>query len=317
MGKNNKNNFNEIIADRELMVRVSWCYYKEGMTQSQIAEKFKTNRAKIMKILEKALKENIVEIRIKDQNVNLLEIEKTLTNKFNLKDSIVVPVHSSKKDEISRQLGMAASQHINYFLTDGDVLGIGWGETVSHTIKNLSLDHIKDFYIVSLSGGLLPLLSGAEFFSRYSEKFRIIPTPLLMSNTNVVNEMRMEPEVREILNMWDLTNHLLVGIGSMNLNATIIKKGYMKETDFAALKRKGAVGDILGRYFDENGELVDFESNERIISFDIAKLRDQQNVIAVAGGNEKIKPIKAAIKGGLVKTLITDERTALELLNDE
>ena len=84
MAKNGTNNFNGIIADRELMVRVSWCYYKEGMTQSQIAEKFKTNRAKVMKILEKALKENIVEIRIKDQNVNLLEIEKTLTKKIQL-----------------------------------------------------------------------------------------------------------------------------------------------------------------------------------------------------------------------------------------
>jgi len=305
------------INDHELMVRISWYYYKEGLTQSQIAKKFNTNRMKIMKILEKALNQNIVEIKIKDPYVNLLSIEKQLIEKYELEDAVVVPVESTDKKDISKQLGMAASQYVQHISKDGDVIGIGWGQAVSNTIRNLSFDHINNFYIVSLSGGMLPLVSEASFFSKYSANFKILPAPLLVSNEKIAHDIYNEPEVQNIIKLWDLTNHLIVGIGSMSPDATILKKGYLKELHFASLKQKGAIGDILGQYFDEDGNIIDFETNERIISFDITKLKEKQNVIAVAGGENKVKPIRASIKAGYVKTLIVDEKTAKTLLSDD
>jgi DNA-binding transcriptional regulator LsrR (DeoR family) len=303
--------------DHELMVRISWYYYKEGLTQSQIAKKFNTNRMKVMKILEKALSKNVVEIKIKDPYVNLLSIEKELVSKYNLEDAVVVPVVSNDKKDISKQLGMAASQYIQHITKNGDVLGIGWGQAVSNTIRNLSLDHIENFYIVSLSGGMLPLISEASFFSKYSSNFKILPAPLLVSNEKVAEDIFNEPEVKNIRNLWDLANHLIVGIGSMSPDATILKRGYLKELHFASLKQKGAVGDILGQYFDKDGNIIDFETNERIISFDVTKLKEKQNVIAVAGGENKTLAIRASIKAGYVKTLIVDENTAKSLLSEK
>ena len=304
------------LDSHEIMVRVSWSYYKLGMTQSQIAKKFNTNRVKIMKILEKAADENVVEIKIKDSTVNLLKIEKALTEKFNLKDSVVVPVESKDKTVISKQLGIAASQYISMILQDGDVLGIGWGESVSNTIRHLILDHINNLYIVSLSGGVLPLISDTNFFGRYSSIFKVLPTPLIFSNEKIAEEVCKEPEVTEIFNMWALTNHLLVGIGAPNNQATIVRKGYLSESQLALLRQKGAAGDILGQYFDGNGNIIDFETNQRIISFNISKLKEKQNVIAIAGGPTKIPAIAAAIKGGYLSTLITDELTAKQLLKE-
>lgn len=314
--RSNGGNNNNWLDTHEALVRISWCYYKLGMTQSEIAKKFSTNRVKIMKILERALKENVVEIRIKDPYVNLLDTENALNEKFGLKDSVVVPIDTDDKNIISKQLGMAASQYVSTIMRNGDILGIGWGESVSNTIKNLSLDHLEDFYIVSLSGGLLPLIGDATFFSRYSRHFKILPTPLLLSNELVQKDIFMEPEVRDIFNMWSLTTHLIVGIGALNADATILKRGYFKDIHFTLLKQREAVGDILGQYFDENGKLIDFEMSKAIVSFDIANLKEKQNVIAVAGGGEKVKAIKAAIRGDYVKTLITDERTANALLKD-
>ena len=67
----------------ELMVRVSWYYYKMGMTQSEIAKKISSNRVKVKQLLEEAFDRNIVEIRINNPYVNLLEIERDLSEKFN------------------------------------------------------------------------------------------------------------------------------------------------------------------------------------------------------------------------------------------
>ncbi|MDK2952215.1 MAG: lsr operon transcriptional repressor [Kosmotogales bacterium] len=304
------------LDSHEMMVRVSWCYYKLKMTQSEIAKKFNTNRVKIMKILEKAADENIVEIKIKDSSVNLLNIEKKLIDKFGLKDSVVVPIESKDKKVISKQLGIAASQYISMILQDDDVIGIGWGESVSNTIRHLVLDHVNNLYIVSLSGGVLPLISDTNFFGRYSSIFKVLPTPLIFSNQKIAEEVCKEPEVIEIFNMWALTNHLLLGIGAPDNDATIVKKGYLSESQLALLRQKGAVGDILGQYFDQDGNIIDFETNQRIISFDISKLKVKQNVIAIAGGPKKVQAIAAAIKGGYLSTLITDELTAKQLLKE-
>jgi DNA-binding transcriptional regulator LsrR (DeoR family) len=40
-----------------------------------------------------------------------------------------------------------------------------------------------------------------------------------------------------------------------------------------------------------------------------------QHVIGVAGGLHKVEAIKGALRGGYIHSLITDEKTALELAN--
>ncbi len=44
-------------------------------------------------------------------------------------------------------------------------------------------------------------------------------------------------------------------------------------------------------------------------------LKNSENVIGVAGGEEKVPAIDAALKGGFIDTLITDEETAKSLVN--
>ncbi len=45
-------------------------------------------------------------------------------------------------------------------------------------------------------------------------------------------------------------------------------------------------------------------------------LRNMKHVVGVAGGKEKIYAIAAAIRGGIIHSLITDEMTAQYLLSE-
>lgn len=161
----------------EEMLRVSWYYYKMGMTQTEIAKRLNTNRVRVMKLLEGALEQGIVEIRIKDPRANLLQIETDLVQAFGLQDAIVIPTDSADVSlaDLNEQLGMAAAQFLSTVFQDGDILAIGWGDSVSKTIKHLHLDHIKDFHLISLSGGMLPLLSDWSFFGKYLQHLKILP----------------------------------------------------------------------------------------------------------------------------------------------
>lgn len=300
----------------EELVRICWYYYKLGMTQAEIAARLGTNRARVMKALDTALAEGIVEIRIKHPYANLLTTERKLVEKLNLTDAVVVPSGSGPVEDLNLQLGMAAAQYIRSIFKDGDILAIGWGDSVSKTIRFLSLDEYKDFYLVSLSGGLLPLLSEWHFFGKYLSRLKVLPAPLLVSSESTARAIYEEPEAKEVLKMWLVAQHAIVGIGALTADATIVRKGYISEVDLTMLRQRGAVGDILGHFLDADGNEVPYETDRRLISQSVEKLRSMNNVIAVAGGLNKVDAIRAAIRGGYVDTLVTDEGAAARLLGD-
>ncbi len=303
----------DYLETEEAMARISWYYYKQGMTQTAIAKKLNTNRIKIMKILERAKDKGIVEIRIKRKYQNILEVEKELIQKFGLLDAMVIP-HNESAD-LNECIGMAAAQYLGMVLKNGDVIGIGWGDTVSKTIRHLSLDHLKDFYIVSLTGGVLSFVYEGAFFGKYSKNIRILPAPLLVSNEKVAKAIYDEPEVKAIINMVKITNYALIGVGALSPRATIIREGYITEDEFALLRQRGVIGDILGQFFDKDGNRVPYDTDKRLIAYPIEKIREIPNVIGVAGGAHKVAAIRAALIGKYIKILITDENTAYKLLN--
>ena len=77
----------------------------------------------------------------------------------------------------------------------------------------------------------------------------------------------------------------------------------------------GGVGDIMGQVLDADGELIDHPINDRVIGLSLDDLNKIENVILAAGGLQKVPVIAAALKRGFVDTLVTDENTAMALLD--
>ncbi len=84
---------------------------------------------------------------------------------------------------------------------------------------------------------------------------------------------------------------------------------------------ENCVGDICYQPMDENGNGVWPQLSKRVVGLTLEDLKamtkfGNRRVFAVACGKEKVKGIIAAVKGGLVNGLITDELTALEILDE-
>jgi central glycolytic genes regulator len=86
----------------------------------------------------------------------------------------------------------------------------------------------------------------------------------------------------------------------------------MTEEEILMLKRKNAVAESFGYFFDEEGQVV-----YKIPRIGL-QLKDIQNipyVFAIAGGRSKAKAIRAYMKNAPKQTwLITDEAAANEIL---
>ena len=113
--------------------------------------------------------------------------------------------------------------------------------------------------------------------------------------------------------MIRLASMTIIGIGGMDDSATIVKSSILNPSDFRLLAMKGAVGDVICHFIDKDGNLVDTEVDSRLVSVPLNTLKELDNVIGVAAGKHKLSAIHAALTGGYIDILITDEDTAAQL----
>lgn len=304
---------NPMDYEEMLMIKTAWYYYLDNMTQQRISELLGISRMRVIKLLDKARNTGVIQFKIRQDSVSRMHMEKQLAETYQLKDTFVVPTPPS---EIStnENIARAAAMYISDRLESNTFINMGYGDTPSRILNNLATMAEHPLSVVSLTGGVSYYLPN-NMSSIFNAKLYLIPSPLLVSSKDVVDAIRNEASVNEISRMVQLSSLSVVGIGAISENATIINSGILSKNDLLYLQMKGAVGDVLCHFVDKDGNLVETNIEDRLISTPLETLRSLNNVIGVAAGEEKVDAIKAVLKGGYLDILITDESTAMKLID--
>jgi len=120
---------------------------------------------------------------------------------------------------------------------------------------------------------------------------------------------------KKMNSMWEHCTTAVFGVGS-------IDNGYLSQQlvtpeEIAQLKQLGIVGDILGHCFNDKGEFAATELSKRLVSIPLDMLKKVPERVAVAGGVEKTRALKALLSVGMVTTMVIDSNTARNVLGDE
>ncbi len=307
-------------SEIDLLSRIVWMYYKQNMTQSQIAKKFETSRIRVLQLLKRAREEGMVHINITTPLYNCLSIEQKLISTFHLKDALVIPV-SNGEDTLRESLGKAAALYLEKHLKNGNLFAVGWGQTISEVVKFINPHRISNLRIVTLVGGLTPSFFldpykiGGKLADTFKGKCYYIHAPAITASKELCRSFKSDVTIRQALGMAVQADYSMVSIGAGTAGeSTLVKMRYISLTETETLRRQGAVGDILAQFFNIEGKKVDCDLHERIVALPIEDLRPMENVIGLAGGKDKVKAILGTIQGGFIKILITDEETASSLI---
>ncbi|MCD6575479.1 sugar-binding transcriptional regulator [Candidatus Aerophobetes bacterium] len=308
-------------VDVDLLIRIAWLYYEEGLTQDEIARVFPLSRSKVVRMLKRAKEEGIVSFQIRGIGINCLSLERELISLFNLQDAMVVPIVN--EDKVRDSLGKAAAIYLERNLKDGQLLAIGWGRTIHKMANYVSSGKFKNLRVVNLMGGLTTFLSlnpydiGGKLASTWRGECYYVYAPAIAASEELCRSFKSELTVKKAMEMAKLADYCLVGIGEVGRENTLSQLGYISLPEIEILRKEGAVGNIMAQFFNIKGEKVNCELHRRIVSLSIEELRDMKRVIGVAGGNRKIKSILGALHGRFVNILITDENTAKSIIHLE
>ncbi|WP_249869146.1 sugar-binding transcriptional regulator [Oceanobacillus saliphilus] len=302
--------------EKDTAVKVAWKYYNEGLTQTEIAKALNLSRMKVIKYLEFAKKNHIIQFKIDLEQISDMDLQIKLMEKFNLDDIYIVP---SANDNSIDSITIAAAQYIEDRITSDTMINIGYGETVSRTLGRLNISTKYKVTFVSLSGGVkfyMPTAidQASDYYTNPNYKHYILPSPLMVSSDSLAESLVNEQSITDILEMIPYSNLTVIGVGALNEKATLVKEGLISIREMEILKSHGAVGDLLSQFYDIQGEVLDLSLHNRLVSTEVQLLKSLNNVVAVACGIEKKEAIIGALKGGYIDILITDENVARSLI---
>jgi len=308
--------------EASLAARAAWLYFSGGLKQGEVAERLGVPGTKAHRLIARATRDGYVRVFVDGPVAECLRLEQALSQRFGLSACRVVPDLGEPGLPL-KALGLAGATYLRQAL-EGDshaCIGIGHGRTIAAAVTEMPRLHAPGTTIVSLLGGLTRKFAANPFdvIHRLAEKTDsdayLLPVPLYANTAADKDVLMAQIGVAKVREMWGRATLLLAGIGDVGRYAHLSEVGSVTEAEMDELRRRGAIGEILGHYFDADGAPVPSSLDGRVMAPPLADLQGRM-LVAIAGGNGKVRAIAAVLKSGLLKGLIVDEATARRLVED-
>ena len=314
----NTENFRDELKQMALAAHL---YYEEGQTQDEVCRTIGLSRPTVSRLLRRAKEEGIVQIRIRDPFVLDEQLAGEIVQAFGIQSALVAPAIPGRPDLSLKWLGLVAARYLEQHIQANEVIGVGWGRTLSTVSQSLS-DMPKDgVRTVPLLGGLGQISPNFQVHeitraiaTAFNGEWTQVYIPALVDNESLLQSLVHSPDFQKLVESWSEVTTALVGIGNLDFDAEmqVLFAKYLDAATRNQLAREGAIGDICMRFFDIQGNPVD--GLPGVTGISLNQIRAIKRVIAVAGGIHKTQAILGALKGGWIQVLITDDLTARQIL---
>lgn len=306
----------------KLFVQIAKMYYEENMTQSEISRVLGIHRTSISRLLKRIREEGIVKISIDYKRGGTLQIEEKIKELFSLQDLIVVPSGvNESEDTRTKSLGRAAANYLVRIIKPSDKVGLSWGKTLSSFVEELPTQLINDVLFLPMIGGPSGRLKGNyhvntivfEAAKKFNCKSMLIDSPAIVDSKELCEALKNSDYNKKLAGLWEELDIAIFGIGTPLISTSQRWKDFYGKEIVGDILRNKATGDIVSRFFNAEGAPCHLELNDRLIGISLETIRNIPNTIAVAESNEKVEGIISALRGGYVRTLITNEETLNEI----
>lgn len=309
--------------DEDVLTAASM-YYLQDLKMETIARHLGTSRSTVSRLVREARESGLVEINLRPSKSRAPGLGLQIREKYGI-DVYVVPVpHTDGPIEHLDQVSRTAARLIGIWFDSDMVLAIAWGTTISAVGRHLSSKTTRGSAVVQLNGAANPRTSGVEYASdlistfgrAFGAQMHHFPVPAFFDYAATKEAMWRERSIRRVLAVQARADIALFSIGALEgeMPSHVYAAGYLDTADAEALAGEGVVGDVCTVLLRADGTYRDIAMNDRATGPAPDQLRRIQHRICVVSGQNKVIPLRAALRAGVVTHLILDEVTANALL---
>ena len=299
---------------KKQMQEAAILYYEKNYTQQEIAKIMNLSRQTVSKLLNDAIKGNIVEIKIHNPEITCSDIEEELCREFKIRNAVICGV--STQDELLCRL-MTVKKAANYIRTliekGEQKIGVSWGRTIQLFIDEFPEIDTSNNIVFPLFGATDQAQSyflsnelARNFADKINAQIKYAWFPYKTDNLNDCDLFKKTSYYKRISELWNNIDIAIVGIGNSSILENFGKIfGYNEKCRYAT-------GDISTHFFNDEGKFLELYKNTLCVTKE--NLKNAKHTIAIACGDSKINAITGALHTGTIDTLITDEYTARKVL---
>jgi deoxyribonucleoside regulator len=298
--------------------RVATLYYEDNKTHDDIGAMMGLSRWKVARILQHAKDVGIVTIHISQPTSRVGALEQQILDLFDIDTVIVVDTTETPALEaVARQ----AADHLTEIAAQITTLGMSWGRTLTAMANTLPHGWAEGIDIVQVNGGMSVLdtsQSASWTVAVVADKARgnahVMPTPAIVQLPETADALRKDPTVSTVLDLAHQADTIMFTVGFASADSAHVRSGYLTTDNITQLRASGAVGDVVGRFIDSRGQVVDGDLDHRTIGISLDDLSKAPRRILVAESAAKAPAVMSCLRRGLVSSLIVDQDLAQNLV---
>ena len=302
----------------DLLTDVATRYYLRGQSQIEIARALDLDPSTVSRYLRRARAQGIVHVEIRPPRRSDVDLGREVAERYGLQRVVVARATGGPAE-----LASVAAEYVDARLRRGLRLGVSWGWTLAEVVRHLRPGSVSGLSIAQLAGGVndpRPGIQGHELVAELAERFpdsrvHYLHAPAIVGSIAVRRSLAADPMVEAALDAARRSEVALVGVGEMTASATLVRGRHVSTEDWQRLVDGGAVGNVNTRFFDRHGRPTG-ELEERTVAIEWQDLQAIPMVVAIAAGGAKSVAIRAALETRAIDVLITDEPTAVRVLEE-
>ncbi|WP_329886202.1 sugar-binding transcriptional regulator [Pseudoramibacter faecis] len=308
------------MTNRELYIKIAHLYYTMGETQDEIAKKLNMTRQKVNRMIGELQKLGVVTIRVNGFGDTNIETASLIENHFELKQVIVADTYGEKN--FLPMLAARAAIYLESAIKQKMNIGVSWGITLAETIKHMSYLNRSECQVVQMVGAEnndQKSIKSDEIARALANKLdcacKILYSPVILASPQAKKLLMAEPVIQKSFASMEGCDMAVFGIGQLNKNASLSRRHLLSELELKGLNDAGYIGDICINPIKQDGEWRGCELRNRVVSADMNLLKKIPNVVAIAGGKDKMNAVIGCLNSGVIDTLIIDDETAQNIVS--
>ena len=304
------------MQDFEQLFTIAQMYYEQDLTQEEISKKLFISRSNISRLLKQAKDAGIVEVNVHYPFERKRRYESEFKRRYGIEDICIVDLSDSSGFELYAQTTKKAASYLNAKLNNNSIVALSCGNSLCGVVHELHpKKYLPNMQVVPLMGSIEtpePILDSfymvRQMADVYKCKSQMIMSPFRVDDEKMCSNLMKRPAIVEALTTAENATIMVTGIGAKK------QVGYLAKEEANEFFSSGAVGYIVGYYFDKNGVVIDKPKYYNKLICASRKMFEIPERMAVVADPNKAEATLAALKGKLINCLVTNNIVANKIL---